>query len=194
MLWLIAIGCLAVGTVIGVIAAGRLSSTSPARIKEMETQIENLHHQHTEYRSEVSSHFNTTAELVQQMTESYREVYQHLATGAQELCSEDVADKMLPPGENRMFQRQEEKTGAEAPKDYAANRAPDQEGALSENFGLNKSTADSAETIAGDETAAGADVKQPESATSAADASDEENREETAKESTDSNWKPRDQH
>ncbi len=191
MLWLIAIGCLAVGTVIGVIAAGRLSSTSPARIKEMETQIENLHHQHTEYRSEVSSHFNTTAELVQQMTESYREVYQHLATGAQELCSEDVADKMLPPGENRMFQRQEEKTGAEPPKDYAANRAPDQEGALSENFGLNKSTTEGAETAAGEEASTGSDVKQQESAT-AADAGNEENREEPAKESTDSSWKPRD--
>lgn len=136
MLWLIAIGCLAVGTVIGVLAAGRLSNTSPARIKEMETQIENLHQQHGDYRSEVSEHFNTTAELVQQMTQSYRDVYQHLATGAQDLCSEDVADKMLPAGESRMFDKPAEKTGAEAPKDYAANRTPEREGALSEGFGL----------------------------------------------------------
>lgn len=140
MIWLVAVGCLAVGVVIGVVLASRMN-TSPSRVQELENQIRGLKESHVEYRDNVSDHFSMTAELVQHMTQSYREVYQHLATGAQDLCPSEVASKLLPTDSDAVFETPaEEKTsGLIPPKDYAAKQDPEQKGALSEDFGLDKS-------------------------------------------------------
>ena len=141
MIWLTAIGCLAVGMVIGVAFASRMN-TSPSRVQELENQIRDLKESHHDYRDSVSDHFNMTAELVHHMTESYREVYQHLATGAQDLCTAEVAGKLLPTSSDAVFetkQEEEEVTGLNPPKDYATKQDPEQKGALAEDFGISKS-------------------------------------------------------
>jgi uncharacterized membrane-anchored protein YhcB (DUF1043 family) len=141
MIWLVAVGSLAVGMVIGVVLASRMNS-SPSRVQELESQIRNLKENHSEYRENVSDHFSMTAELVHHMTESYREVYQHLATGAQDLCPTDVAAKMLPTDTDAVFDtstQEEETSGLIPPKDYAAKQDPEQKGALAEDFGIAKS-------------------------------------------------------
>ncbi len=138
MVWLIALACLAAGTVLGVVIAGRLGNSSPARISELESQLEAMREKHDTYRDSVSDHFGTTAELIQQMTDSYRDVYQHLASGAQDLCTEDVAGKMLPATEEKLFHNSQPNTESEPPKDYAARKDPARAGALSEEFGLEK--------------------------------------------------------
>jgi uncharacterized membrane-anchored protein YhcB (DUF1043 family) len=139
MVWLIGIGCLALGVILGVVFASRLN-TSPTRVKELETHVKSLEQSHEQYKDDVSDHFNMTAELVQQMTESYKDVYQHLAMGAQDLCSGEVADKLLPAGTDAVFETESGgDTGFSPPKDYAAKQKPDQKGALSEEFGLDKS-------------------------------------------------------
>ncbi|PCJ24964.1 MAG: hypothetical protein COA96_08190 [SAR86 cluster bacterium] len=141
MIWMTAIACLAVGIIIGVVFASRLN-TSPSRVQELENQIRDLKENHTSYRDNVSDHFSMTADLVQHMTESYKEVYQHLASGAQDLCSDDVASKLLPAGSDAVFDSQLEidtTSGLIPPRDYAAKQTPDQKGALSEDFGLSKS-------------------------------------------------------
>ena len=143
MIWLAAIAALAVGIVIGVVFASRLN-TSPSRVHELENQIRNLKENHIEYEDSVSDHFSMTAELVQHMTESYKEVYQHLATGAQDLCSIEVASKLLPASTDAVFDSNsanEESSGLLPPKDYAAKQNPEQKGALAEDFGLDKSKA-----------------------------------------------------
>lgn len=140
-IWFVAIGCLAIGIVIGVVFASRLN-TSPSRVHELENQIRRLKENHIDYRDSVSDHFSMTAELVQHMTESYKEVYQHLATGAQDLCSTEVASKLLPASTDAVFDTNhtsEESSGLLPPKDYAAKQNPDQKGALAEDFGLDKS-------------------------------------------------------
>ena len=82
-----------------------------------------------------------TAELVQHMTQSYREVYQHLATGAQDLCPSEVASKLLPTDSDAVFETSTEEKASSLipPKDYATKQDPEQKGALSEGFGLDKS-------------------------------------------------------
>jgi uncharacterized membrane-anchored protein YhcB (DUF1043 family) len=152
MALLIAIGSLTAGVIIGVIATYRFSSTSPVKVRQLEQQIEDLQQTHQAYRENVSTHFNTTAELIQQMTESYKDVYQHLATGAQTLCDHEVADKMLPASErDRLFREDPPDTGnsadsdrgtgesaePEPPRDYADRASGG--GALSEEYGLGKS-------------------------------------------------------
>jgi uncharacterized membrane-anchored protein YhcB (DUF1043 family) len=141
MIWLVAIGCLAIGVVVGVVLASRISS-SPSRVRELESQIRKLKENHTEYRDSVSDHFSMTAELIQHMTESYREVYQHLASGAQDLCSNEVANKLLPADSDAVFDtannNQDSISELSPPRDYAAKQSPDQKGALSEDFGIEK--------------------------------------------------------
>jgi len=143
MIWLASLGGLALGVILGVVFASRLNTT-PSRVKELESQLKSLEQQHASYKDEVSDHFNGTAELIQQMTESYKDVYQHLAIGAQELCSGEVAKKLLPAGSDTVFENGQEKpSGIAPPKDYATKQKPDQKGALSEDFGIEKpSTAD----------------------------------------------------
>ncbi len=141
MIWLTAIGCLAVGIIIGVVITSRLN-TSPARVQELENQIRTLKESHNSYRDNVSDHFSMTAELFQHMTESYKEVYQHLATGAQELCSHEVASKLLPARSDSVFDNDSDEddsaVGLSPPKDYATKQNPGQKGALSEDFGIDK--------------------------------------------------------
>ncbi|MGI9251461.1 MAG: YhcB family protein [Pseudohongiellaceae bacterium] len=136
--WIIAIGCLVAGGLVGAVIVYRFSLNSP-RIGELENEIRELKQSHNDYRVSVSDHFGMTAELVQQMTESYQDVYQHLATGAQQLCTPEVAEKLLPTSSDAVFEPQhgaEETSGFHPPRDYAAKQAPDQKGALSEEFGL----------------------------------------------------------
>jgi uncharacterized protein len=136
MLWLIGIGSLAIGICVGVFAASRLRNTNPARITALEENLLELQTQHQKYRENVGEHFSMTAELIQHMTESYRDVYQHLASGAQDLCSGEIANKLLPASEDRVFGSA---SGAlQPPRDYAPKQNPAQTGALSEEFGIEK--------------------------------------------------------
>ena len=140
MIWLTSITCLVVGIVIGLVFSSRLNS-SASRVKELENQIRDNKDNHLIYRDNVSDHFSMTADLVQHMTESYREVYQHLATGAQDLCSNEVASKLLPAGSDAVFESNEDSeaaNGLNPPKDYAVKQDPSQKGALSEEFGISK--------------------------------------------------------
>jgi uncharacterized membrane-anchored protein YhcB (DUF1043 family) len=137
MIWLTGIVCLVVGVVAGFFAAPRLSNSSPSKIEELEAKIQELERHHADYKDHVSEHFSATADLVHNMTESYRDVYQHLSRGAQDLCNEEVAIKLLPPADQTMFRGAEGDT-VEPPKDYAPRRDGRQSGALSEGFGLER--------------------------------------------------------
>ena len=139
-IWLTGIACLALGLIVGAACASRLGG-GPGRVRELEEQLRQLRESDREYRESVSEHFSTTAELVKQMTESYKDVYQHLATGAQSLCSAEVASRLLPSNSNPVFEGsldESEEIGALPPKDYAAKPDPSRKGALAEDFGLEK--------------------------------------------------------
>ena len=58
----------------------------------LEKQLEVTQNQLSEYQGEVNRHFLKTSLLFNKLTDDYREVYEHLATGAQKLCN----DKPLP--------------------------------------------------------------------------------------------------
>jgi len=62
---------------------------------EMESALEQTKAEFSDYKHQVANHFLTTAELVNGMTESYRSVHEHLAQGANTLCSELVGVKQL---------------------------------------------------------------------------------------------------
>ena len=158
MIWLVAIGCIAIGVVLGVVVASRYSS-GPMRVRELENQIRGLKETQREYKDSVSDHFSLTAELIQHMTESYRDVYQHLASGAQDLCSAEVANKLLPADNDAVFDTANSKGDSDdliPPRDYAAKQSPDQKGALSEDFGIDK-----AKDVAGQDNEEDEDSEKP---------------------------------
>ena len=74
------------------------------RTLELEEKLSTARNQLAEYRGDVNQHFLKTSLLLGKLTNNYREVYEHLATGAQKLCNEktntpklDLPDtKILP--------------------------------------------------------------------------------------------------
>ena len=92
-LWLIAIlACLA-GTVLGSMITYSLM-TRNGRTRQLQLELNQLKENFQEYRDQVTQHFMRSSELVQEMTNSYRSVYEHLASGAQHLCR-DIASTPL---------------------------------------------------------------------------------------------------
>jgi uncharacterized membrane-anchored protein YhcB (DUF1043 family) len=75
------------GAAIGVLVAAAVLP-GPKRVRQLEEELEKAQKEHESYRSGVTAHFKTTAELVGEMTQSYKAVYDHLAHGAQSLCGE----------------------------------------------------------------------------------------------------------
>ena len=135
---------LVAGFLLGLAYAGRLGN-NPSRVQELEERLGEVQAEQERYRNGVSEHFSTTAELVQRMTDNYREVYRHLADGARELCSPDVAGKLPPPDDGTVLDSVPDTGNSRAPgqasdisqpRDYAARQAPGQKGALSEEFGI----------------------------------------------------------
>ena len=144
-IWFIAIGSLTVGIVIGIAFTRRLG-TDATRVQQLEEKLESLSESHLEYRNNVSEHFNVTSGLINQMTNNYKKVYDHLAIGAQDLCSDQVAEKLLPLQSDAIFENEpasNNQNQIDAPKDYATKSNPAQIGALSEDFGLKKPTVSS---------------------------------------------------
>lgn len=147
-----AVVALIVGTVIGYLL-GR-SGGNDSRQLELIEQLDETQRELAEYKEKVTSHFEETADLVSNLTESYKAVHQHLATSSMELCSNEAATRTLEAAiqprlndestENEADvvaeataekTEQESASGMEAPRDYAPKN-PDEEGTLSETYGL----------------------------------------------------------
>jgi len=78
-----------VGLTVGGIA-GRWRGQYDNRSKELTKEVDQLRTDMKQYRDEVGQHFNKTGELFNTMTQNYRDIYDHLATGAQKLSNDKV--------------------------------------------------------------------------------------------------------
>lgn len=58
------------------------------RTLELEQQLQATQSKLTDYQDEVNRHFLKSSLLFSKLTDNYRDVYEHLATGAQKLCNE----------------------------------------------------------------------------------------------------------
>lgn len=85
------------GLFIGYLVWARTLKTKTEQLKQLERrerdnhnehQVERdaLDHAHQAYRGEVRNHFDHTSQLMSKMVDNYRQMYQHLATGAQQLA------------------------------------------------------------------------------------------------------------
>ena len=121
---------------------GRRNSTAGQKSREVERKLDQVIQEKKRYVDDVMEHFGETARLLNDLTESYREVHNHLAIGAGELCR----------GEGPVSLEQLESNGDPAeipphlatvqpPLDYAPKSSPDEKGMLNEEFGLERGPA-----------------------------------------------------
>ncbi|MFD2229685.1 YhcB family protein [Alkalimarinus sediminis] len=131
------------GAFLGILIYRAIRSDA-SRSARVEQQMDELQQTHTRYQAQVSDHFVQTAHLINRLNQDYRDIHNHLAKGATELCSEDSANSLLSLSsetpEQPIIDHQEEiseieKIYAEPPRDYAPKSTDDQ-GTLSEEFGL----------------------------------------------------------
>ena len=77
------------GAVIGYFVGRKSSSSSQAK-QALEEQVEQLQQQQQDYQNKVSDHFVETAQLFNQLTNTYKDVHTHLAKGAQHLAGDQA--------------------------------------------------------------------------------------------------------
>lgn len=133
MAWLLPALTLLVGIAIGMLGARLLGHAAPGKTQR---QLEELQARFDSYQSEVITHFNTTANLVKKLTQSYQDVQAHLSEGASRLALDEVTrQRLLAALQADDGDRSRERlTTTEAPKDYAP--PTDEDGSLPEALGL----------------------------------------------------------
>ncbi len=120
------------GGVLGFLVA---RSWMPAdRQRSLEQQVVSAKSDLDEYQKNVARHFLETSQKVSEVTQSYRELHEHLAKGALELANTEIGRKVIEAGEVTNIDRLEQ-VHIEAPRDWAP-RMPGERGMLSEEFGL----------------------------------------------------------
>lgn len=110
----------ALALVIGVFI-GRQSSPGKQETGELKQQLSESEKHFNDYRHDVQQHFQQTAHLVGRLTENYRSLYQHLASGSRDLTSDGKVHELYRPELLGLTQRPTETV--EAPLLYAAEAA-----------------------------------------------------------------------
>lgn len=75
----------ALGGILGYILAQQIKDK---RSRKLQRDLDAARNELGGYREDVNRHFLKTSLLFNKLTDDYREVYEHLATGAQKLCNE----------------------------------------------------------------------------------------------------------
>ena len=140
LVWLLPTIALVVGVIIGFFVARALPNAVP---NGTQRQLDDVQERFDTYQNEVITHFNSTANLVQKLSQSYHDVQEHLAEGDNRLATDDITrqrllaalhPEALHPHRDRLTPP---RTAAEPPKDYAP-KSPDSPGMLDEHYGLKK--------------------------------------------------------
>jgi uncharacterized membrane-anchored protein YhcB (DUF1043 family) len=111
------------------------------RILELEARLDAAQQARAEYEAEVTEHFARTGELLTRMTDDYRAVYNHLARGADELCDGAVNLPFAGLAYDAETVDGRELGDIAQPLDYAPKKSPDEQGQLSESFGIEREEA-----------------------------------------------------
>jgi uncharacterized membrane-anchored protein YhcB (DUF1043 family) len=140
MIWIAGIVGLLAGIGIGSVLA-LWFTPAQQRSRDLAKLLQEKTDELRNYQQDVTRHFSETATLLGELANSYRDVHNHLAQGAQQLCPTQLGSRPILsrlPGSD-----EEERPAAAAahvtpPLDYAPRQNPYEQGVLSEGFGLEK--------------------------------------------------------
>ena len=110
--WQIGLIALVAGALIGALAY-RLISNSTSKTEQIRTELDETRDELAAYKASVQSHFDKTSELVNELTQNYARVYQHLAEGAHTLGDSQALNNLLEQQQGRVLIAVDE----EAPQD-----------------------------------------------------------------------------
>lgn len=139
---------LIVGLVIGILAASRLLPAKQEN-RDLQKELTETRDRMDSYRGEVAEHFQQSAKMLEQLSDSYRDIHNHLAQGANTLLERPVTQGPLLQkiGDNHEPEVEVDTSNVAPPLDYAP-KTGEKSGVLSEDFGLDKdATADEEELI-----------------------------------------------
>ena len=131
---------LALGALLAFLAAR--SRQNVDRTQELELRLKEANTKLEDFQLQVNEHFDQTAQLVHNLTESYREVHEYLANSAMRLSSQDIGRQMLEAGSGKLSDN-DDNLSVLPPRDWAP-KEPGAKGTLSEDFGLEKEPSASA--------------------------------------------------
>jgi uncharacterized membrane-anchored protein YhcB (DUF1043 family) len=145
MIWLIGIGCFLGGAALGAFLFKTLKSDE-VRIDVLEQQLQTLTNEHENYKNNVHAHFSSSAQLLNRLTESYKDVYVHMADGARALCPDYISNQLKLSSDEKALLRSgsstplynEKPRPVAPPLDYAPKTGSDQKHVLDEDFGVEK--------------------------------------------------------
>ncbi|MCQ3828074.1 YhcB family protein [Microbulbifer elongatus] len=134
VLILVGVVGLALGALLAFLATRSRQSTD--RTQELELRLKEANSKLEDFQQEVNEHFDQTSQLVNNLTQSYREVHEYLANSAMRLSSQDIGRQMLEAGSGQLSDN-DENLSVLPPRDWAP-KEPGAKGTLSEEFGLEK--------------------------------------------------------
>jgi len=146
-LTIISLSLLFVGLIVGYLWAAK-RAPSPQAQRKLEEHMQKLESQQEDYQHQVNEH--ETAALLNQLTDSYRDVHNHLAKGAQLLCGDQASEHLQQLGVNPTENFSGEEVPPEditPPLDYAPKNDPHAKGVLNEEFGLEKNQKQDDESV-----------------------------------------------
>ena len=130
-----------VGVLLGAIISR--SMFPPEQQKSLEESLKNSRQELDNYQKDVAKHFADTAELVHNLTRSYKSVHDHLAKGALSLTNAEITHQILSAGDKSLgleaTEVLDDQEHVEPPRDWAP-KVPGQTGTLSEEYGLTEPT------------------------------------------------------
>lgn len=109
--WQLGVIALLAGAMIGILAY-RLLSSSQKEADKIKGELDAARKELSEYKTSVNQHFDKTSELVNDLTQNYVKVYQHLAEGAQTLGDSRTFTNLLEQHQGRVSIAVDEKTDA----------------------------------------------------------------------------------
>ncbi len=138
ILWAMGAAIAIVGLWLGWLAGRRTSGTAK-KYQQVSQKLDQVMQDKKAYETEVVEHFTETAKLLNNLTDSYREVHKQLAAGAATLCqgegpiSLEVAENNTEPTDIPAHL-----ANTQPPLDYAPKSSPEEKGMLNEEFGLER--------------------------------------------------------
>ena len=100
--WQISIIALVAGAMIGALAY-RLLAPSVKQADKTKSELDMAREELSSYKASVDSHFDKTSELVNDLTQNYVKVYQHLAEGAQTLGDSRTLTNLLQQHQGKVL-------------------------------------------------------------------------------------------
>lgn len=139
------IGILIAGLGLGFWAAQLRAGKQAAKAEDVQNELD-------DYRQNVTEHFSRTAEHFQAIGQQYRELYEHMAGGAEALCDRQAMDEKLsftPAALIEPADEEQASTADPAPRDYAdGDESSEVETPAEKPVAANDDQADESETSA----------------------------------------------